>query len=577
MEALSRRASIGSFGKPASLSSSAKSRKRERRLQAQQIPPPRKPFRWRFAIAIVAGAFGIAGGLYLARPVLERFRASRKLAAARSELAAGHVDEARAAQIETLLLEPHDAEARTALAELELAQNRLEQAFLQFQMLTELQPENPAPWLGLSRVRMAAGQPEEAEAAIGRALELGGGDESTWLLRSQLRYGFGRFHGAMLDARHAAQLSPQDAAAQLALSLATSRVEGKPAPDGAPSSPRHASLDRADAWPGRLGPAMRELLTKMGSKDFGAASEIAASARRDYPATMLGPWLDGLIAFGRGDPDAAERDYREALRVSPRSHRALTNLIPIWSRKGGSIGLGDQLAAAAEADFGFIYPLKIAARSYLEGDQPARAEAALRRAFEMQPGSPEPFRDLAEFDLEIDRASDAIVICDRGLARFPHDAALDLDAARAAASLGDRTRAAESYEAGLRERPDDQPAAAELAALLVEGSHSQIDRAVELVRGLERDAPLDPQVLGAMGLVYLRAKLDGQRAQQLLEFASGAAPDDLQLHYQLALAYSSNQNKARAADELRRALEPARSFPGEAEARRLLRELTGSR
>src|SRR5207244_3505123 len=81
------------------------------------------------------------------------------------------------------------------------------------------------------------------------------------------------------------------------------------------------------------------------------------------------------------------------------------------------------------------------------------------------------------FDLEIDRASEAIVVCERGLARFPRDSELHLDAARAGVLLGDRARATEGYEAALRERPDDQVAAAELAALLVE-DHGQRDRAL---------------------------------------------------------------------------------------------------
>jgi len=554
----------------------------------------RKPIRWREVVVVAVLAAAGAAAFFLFRPRLAGLRASRKLAEARQEIAAGARDRARSALIEALDLAPGDAEARGMLAQLELDEAHLDQAFLHFQALSELQPGDARGWLGLSRVRIAAGQPEEAEAALGRALEAGLGDEAAIRQRAQLRYRIGRFHGALIDAERAVRLDPRDGEAWLVAARSALRSSGnekaqaiveraaalgvdrklfQPLEDGAAPVPRRGALDRAEGWPGPLGDLIREVLAKIRGKDWAGAKALASKAGLTWPATLMGPWLDGLVEYQRGEFAAAQKSLREALRRSPRSHRVVTNLIPLWSRQGGALHVGDELLALAAGDPGFVYPLQIAARAYLEGDQPARAEAALRQELAILPESPVPFRDLAAFDLAIDRESEAIVVCERGLARFPHDGELHLDAARAAVLLGDRARAIESYQAALRERLDDQAAAAELAALLVE-DRGQRGRALALVHDLEADAPIDPGVLGAMGAVFLDGADDAVRARQLLEPASAAAPGDVRFHYQLALAFNRLGDAPRAVSELQRALAPGRPFRGEAEARRLLRQLS---
>ena len=545
-------------------------------------------------VVVAAAVAAIAAAFFLFRPRLARLRESQMVVDVRQELAAGSRDRARAGLIEALDLVPGDAEARRMLAQLELDEKRLEPAFLHFQALSELQPGNTQAWLGLSRVRIAADQAEEAEAALSRAIDAGLEDEAAIKQRAQLRYRFGRYHGALIDAERAIRLDPRDAEAWLIAARSALHESGKDEaiveravaagvdrkvfaqlPDEAAPIPRRGAPDRAEGWPGQLGELIRDLLAKIRGKDWGAAKVLALRAGQTWPATLMGPWLEGLVEYQRGEFAAAEKSFREALRRSPRSHRVVTNLIPIWSRQGGALRVGDELSKLAADDPGFVYPLRIAARAYLEGDQPARAEAALRQEFAILADSPVPFRDLAAFDLEIDRASEAIVVCERGLARFPRDSELHLDAARAGVLLGDRARATEGYEAALRERPDDQVAAAELAALLVE-DHGQRDRALALVHTLERDAPIEPEVLGAMGVVFLEGANDAARARQFLEPASAAAPADARLHYELAVAFNRMGSASRAVDELRRALAPGRPFRGEAEARRLMRQLTGA-
>ena len=191
------------------------------------------------------------------------------------------------------------------------------------------------------------------------------------------------------------------------------------------------------------------------------------------------------------------------MKLSPRSHRVITNLIVLWSREGGPASTADHLVALTERDPGFTYPLPIAARAWLEASQPRQAEQTIRRMFNLLPASSLPYREAATFFLLVDRASEAISTAADGIARFPADPELHLLQGRASLSLGDREAAIRSFDAALRLRPDDQVAAAQLARLLVTArkdaaSHA---RALALVRNLKADQPSDEEVLTAMSEV----------------------------------------------------------------------------
>jgi len=425
-------------------------------------------------------------------------------------------------------------------------------------------------------------------------------------LRADLRYCLGRYYGAYLDAQAAVDRDPTDAAGWVVLSQAAARLNGATAGVEAPrrgiaavgpdpallkqleqlragkSSESTARVqtgrnpaDRTEEWPGNLGALARDIVLKMQRKDWEAARTLVHSARQTYPDTMVGPWLDGIVEFSQDHLELAEKHLLEALAVAPRSHRVITSLAGVWSAQRGPAYAGDQLVRTAERDPGFAYPLPIAALAFLEARQPARAEAAIRRAFDLLPGSAVPYRKLAEFYLELDRGSEALAICEEGLGRFPQDVGLQLQHARVSALLGDREAAIRSYEKVLSIRPDLYLAAGQLAKLLVAARKDGVSqrRALQIVRQLESNAPSDPLVLGAMGWVYLKAAHKAKRARELLEAAAKDAPEELGVRFHLAVAYTRTGKTELARRELRAALESGRPFEEEPDARRLLREI----
>ncbi len=523
----------------------------------------------RVALVALLVALALAGWLLVRGPAA-RVRAALHFARAEKLVREQKADLARDEFRRALELQPGHREALRDLAGLELSLGLVEHAFLQLQAWAEMHPEDADAFLGLARLRLTAGQLEEAEAAASLALEIAPDDAASRELRAQIRYRAGRYHGALLDAQRAVERNPRSIAGAL-----RDLLRKPPAAADALQRPPAPRLDSAENWPGALGTLIRAFVDHSRRAEWTSAQGQAREARTTYPSTMLGPWLEGLSALGQGKLELAEEQFLEALRLAPRSHRVITSLAGLWSRQHGPAESGNRLVRIAERDEGFDYPLSTAARAYLEAGQPALAEATVRRELQRRKNSPAPFSDLAQLFLDLDRPSDALAVCDDGLARFPDDARLQLERGHGSALLGDREAAIQSYQRVLLLRPDDDRTAAELLRLLVAARTDAESRrrALQLVRDLELDAPSDPGVLDAIGTAQLQLASNAARARALFEAAAKLAPDQPGIRYHLATAWLKLGDAAAARREVRAALEPGRPFDQEPEARQLLREL----
>lgn len=524
------------------------------------------------AAACLLLAAGLAGAGWAARAPLSRYLARRHFSRAEQMLSAK--DEGAAAAELTLSLErdPLHPAARRLLCELYLRRHELEESFLCLQSYTDAFPDDPQGWSDIAEVRLQASQPQEAEAALTNALGLAPDRLDLLRRRADLRFQTRRYHGASVDAQAVLRQEPGSARALALLGDAAKRL----AEDRCQPPALAAAHAEAESWPGQLGPMVRDFAAATRRRDWTAAGALVRAARERHPHAMIGPWLDGLSALGFGDADSAERLLREALAVAPRSHRPITNLTALWSRQRDPAYAGEQLLLLVERDPAFGYPLPIAAGAFVEAAQPAKAEASIRRMFDVLPRSPVPYLEVAKFHLRLDRASDAIATVTGGLARFPGNADLLMAQSLAYTALGDREAGIRAAEAAASARPDDQRAAAQLARLLVttRKDAASRDRALRLVRDLACDAPADPDVLAAIGVVLLQAN-DPRSARQWLEAASAREPDSPQRRYQLALAYQGTQDVAGARRELQAALQSGGTFDEEQDARRLLHDLGG--
>ena len=576
-------------------------------------------FRGWIAIAAALSAILAAPAAWRSRFATER-RAAIRLKSARAHLAAREIDAARADFRKALRLQPFDAGARLELAAMELGAGNWELAFLEYQSVTETHPEIAEGFIGLAGIMAKGGLLVAPEAALDAAIALQPNRADAHLLRADLRARVGRYHGAHLDAQAAVAAAPRDPASWAELVRAATRSQGRKAgieaaergiatlgPDAAlvrlrdwlssergedvaagggelgpapvASSRVRAELQRAgdklaslaqEHWPGRLAQVRQSLEAQLRQQDWAGAAATVESAQRAHPDTAFAPFLAGIFELARGNPADAEHRLTESLAAAPRSPVVATALAKAWSRGKGAAYAGERLVALAERDPGFAFARFMAARAFMDARDPVQAEAALRRGIQLQPDLAAAYLNLADHDLDLDRAADAAAICRQGLERLPENADLQLTLARISADLGRPEEAIGIYQRLLSRRPDLDLTEYKLAALLADAEpHSP--RLLQIAGDLRSDMPSDPQLLDTLGWMYER-RGDPGRGRTLLQAAVHAAPDEPRPHFHLASIYAREKKIDLARAELKAAVESPRPFAERLEAMRLLRE-----
>src|SRR5262249_54262279 len=131
-------------------------------------------------------------------------------------------------------------------------------------------------------------------------------------------------------------------------------------------------------WPGRLAQIRQSLEGRLRQQDWVGAEAIVSSVRQKYPGTSFAAFVSGILELARGRNEEARTQLLASLRASPRSSVVVAALGKAWSREKGAVYAGDHLLGLAEADPGFVLARYLAARAYLDGREPGRAEAALQ-------------------------------------------------------------------------------------------------------------------------------------------------------------------------------------------------------
>ncbi len=560
-------------------------------------PSPLRSRRVLITVTALAGIVLLLGALALLdwRSHLLRDALSRQATArGQQQLLGRQIDDARQSFHRALRLDIRNAEARLALAKLEIAAGRAEHAYLELQTLTEQHPESTAAWLELARLMLDRGLIDEPEAALGQALERAPASAETFHLRAMARQRLNRYYSAWIDLQRKQALLPEadkPGSPPPSLELRAEELDKLPARVAAllPQPPladrvaRPAPTDEdrfegglpRERWPGALATTRHELQQSLQKSDVAAAQKIADKARRQYPHTVYGPWLQGIVQLAQNRPAEAEAALREALALAPRSRLVLTGLTKIWAQTQGAAYAGEQLTAIAERDPAYGFARHMAAVAYLKGRQPVKAETVLRQGIEQQPGMAEPYRELARFYLELDRLGDAVTVCEQGLVAHPGSSALLALRARIAAAGPDAAPAIAAYKRHLAVAPDSQESRAQLARLLAttRDDEASRQRARHLIATLELDAPLAPSVQDAAGVVLLKSG-ETKKALEWLKVAAANAPDEPAIRYHLAMALAKSGDKAAAKLEVQAALASERPFAERLEAQRLLRELS---
>lgn len=274
------------------------------------------------------------------------------------------------------------------------------------------------------------------------------------------------------------------------------------------------ALVRATPFDGQPRFALVSVLMAGGKFDE-AAREIAAM-KKALPRDVRSSYLEGVLAFRRGEPAKA----RDAVLV-------VLNTIP---DHGPSL----LLSGAAEYQLGYLstaegylrkvvasYPNNLFARNllistYLRKGQPGKAEEALAPALKVAPMDPTVLRAAGEVYFANNQLAEAAKYYDRALAIEKDDVQLKTRLAQIRMARGDSDRALDELEAASGLDKSQYQADLSLVAAFLQSKN--YDKALAAAEKLEAKQPSNPLTFSVKGVIYL-AKQDVKSARTSLEKA----------------------------------------------------------
>lgn len=260
--------------------------------------------------------------------------------------------------------------------------------------------------------------------------------------------------------------------------------------------------------------------------------------------------FEKLIALPEGEPGTPAEIGNELRAL------ALTNLGFIYNRRQLSTEAVAALERAVELDERNAAAWKNLGVSRRRLGDPAAAAKAFRRAYDLDPDDPGAINNLALAYIDTREWIAAVALLKKGTDRFPDNASMWLNLGLAQAGMGNAAGAVGSWEAAIRNDPQDAGGWASAAALhlanhfLEAGDPARVQAAAESLLAWRPGS--------ADGWIYKglaeRARREWQAARQSLEEARRLDPTRAATHNNLGSVYFELRLLDQAEEAFSRAL-----------------------
>jgi len=316
------------------------------------------------------------------------------------------------------------------------------------------------------------------------------------------------------------------------------------------SPPARLILAQALVASGELARAESEL--KKLAADFPDAAPVAAEM--------------GTLEARKGNEREARKSFERALALDASSVEAISGLVSLdLAAKKYPAAIARAEAALKQRPSSAPMVL-LAARTYIAGGNPSRAESLLKTAVQSDPSNLPAYVMLGQLYMSQNRLQDALREFDGLAARQTRPVGAQTMAGVLLESLGKPEEARKRYEAALSLDPTAPIPANNLAWMMAE-SGENLDVALQLAQTAKRGLPNYPQVDDTLGWIYYKKGMTSL-AVPLLESAAKAFPKHAGYHYHLAMAYSKEGHLSKAEASLAEATRLNPKFVQEAEAKR---------
>jgi tetratricopeptide (TPR) repeat protein len=543
-------------------------------------------------------AEAILRGLVEAQPGDE----DRRIEFARFLATQNGVEAAREALEEFVVELPESGKLKLALARLYEAEGNPTEAYTIYETIEQTEPTSQIGLAARNRmiaIKIRNNELDEAKEMLAGVLEVEPDNADALLVRAAFKFSDRDYDAAIADLRTVLRSNEQSERALLLLARShVSAGNAELAQDAyrrlVEVQPNHptASNELADLL-ARTGDAegaaeilrrklelapddqrsasnLVEALLLQG--DTEAAEEEVRNLMELEDESGLAEFQFGRVMQAKSSSDEAIAAYKRALRKNPEAAQALQSLISSLVENGREAEAVSYLQEHIKENPNQVAPHLLLGAIHAREGRIDEAEAEFETTIELQPNANRAYASLAA--LHPDDRAKRIEIYKRGTTTNPNDATLAFLLASEYERGGEFEAAIQIYESMLERSPDNDIAANNLAALLLDqrSDADSFERALTLAKRFA-DAK-QPALIDTLGWAYYRNG-NYPSAVRYLELATAGAGEIAQLHYHLGMAYLANGSPDSAKDSLQKSVDLAKSeFPGIEEARATLEKLT---
>lgn len=487
-------------------------------------------------------------------------------------------------ELEALIAKDADNnELKFALAGMKQAQGDLKVAEAMFRAISEKEGDSPdglkAKGL-LAAARLTGGDKAATQQLVGEVLAKDQRNEQALLLKASIEMDERQLDGAIADLRTILRDAPNSARALLLLGKAHELAgadelaqenylkayqAGKPGlpfgmayaefllKRGQAARSEHVAEDILQTAPGHL-PALRVLAqARINLGNWAGAQAVAEQIAKLGNQKLAADEVRGAIYAARKDYAESIAAFKRVYDAAPGEIQPLVSLVRSFLMAGKNAEALAFLNSVTQASPGNTSAQLLRGQLLAIKGDAAAAGQAFQTVISQQPKEAAGYLNLANAQLRGGKTADAEKTLEQGLAAVPGDFALRLSQAGLYESTGRFDQAIKAYEDMLKERPNADIVANNLASLLSDRrtDKASLTRAHELAQRFKRsDVPQFKDTLGWTS--YKVGKAD--EAASLIEDASKKLPNLAVFRYHLGMSYLAMNKKDAARKELEKAL-----------------------
>ena len=547
--------------------------------KAVEVDPENRDVRWVLAsYYLVNNRLDRAEEAYKAWAQLDWDKPEGKARLADYYATVGRFDEAANLYQEIVKSSPDYARGHYRLGEISLQRGDAQGAAAHAEELLKRNPKDPDALFLRARTRINAGKLKDAIADLKTVLDGEPRSKLGLFFMADALYRDGQLEQARARAadleRYYQDFLPAKLI-QIQIGLDSGDAEGsKRAADDLINKLRDAAPS-GEMTPQLLADVKTNAYLLRGKANLRLAAQTPsqlAAARADFEAARQSAPNSPVPHVNLADAAAGEQKWDEAwqhldqaLALDKANFQALTALINLGAATGriGEVrGRIERLAQEQPNSAPVQYLLGQSYRSGSQQDAPdaQRAEAALRRAVELDPDFVQAYTALAEIYFGTQQPDRAIGEYKKITERRPDDFVAFRNIGMIEAGRGQLDAAADYYRRVLSIRPDEPVAANNLAALYGDHEKGNPEEAMRLAQDVVRRYPNEPGFADTLGWVYYRRGLYRDSVEQLKRAVEGAVKrggDNSLYRYHLGAALAKGGDKAGARRELQKSLELA--------------------